>query len=86
MLPRHLIHIDVVSADIDKDYRPQLELTGSIAATLHALAAQLNRRTFPAENKLLSEIARDRTKFAEQAAALNGVSIHPMRLVHGSCS
>ena len=25
---RNLIHIDAVSADIDKDYRPQLELTG----------------------------------------------------------
>ena len=29
-----------------------------------------------------SEIARDRTQFAEHAAALNGVPIHPMRLVH----
>jgi acetolactate synthase-1/2/3 large subunit len=31
---------------------------------------------------LLREVARDRTKFAEQAAALNGLPIHPMRLVH----
>src|SRR5262245_31039472 len=79
---RHLIDIDAVPADIDKDYRPQLELTGSIAATLQALAAQVNRRTFPADAKLFSEIARDRTQFAEQAAALNGVPLHPMRLVH----
>jgi acetolactate synthase-1/2/3 large subunit len=79
---RHLIHIDAVSADIDKDYRPQLELTGDIAATLHALTAQVERKTPSGDTKLLSDIARDRTQFAEHAAALNGVPIHPMRLVH----
>jgi acetolactate synthase-1/2/3 large subunit len=79
---RHLVHIDVVSADVDKDYRPQLELTGDLAATLRALTAQVERNTPSADAKLLSEIARDRTQFAEQAAALNGVPIHPLRLVH----
>jgi acetolactate synthase-1/2/3 large subunit len=79
---RHLVHIDAVSADIDKDYRPQLELTGDIAATVHALAAQVERKTRSADAKLLSEIARDRAQFIAQAAALNGVPIHPMRLVH----
>jgi acetolactate synthase I/II/III large subunit len=79
---RHLIHIDAVPADIDKDYRPQVELTGDIAATLHALAAQVEPKKSSTDAKLLSDIARDRTEFAERAAALNGVPIHPMRLVH----
>ena len=79
---RRLIHIDAVPADIDKDYRPQLELTGDIAATLHALAAQVEPKKSSTDAKLLSDIARDRTEFAERAAALNGVPIHPMRLVH----
>jgi acetolactate synthase I/II/III large subunit len=79
---RHLIHIDAVYADVDKDYRPQLELTGDIAATLRALAAQIERNTPSADAKLLGEIARNRAQFAEQAAALNGIPIHPMRLVH----
>jgi acetolactate synthase I/II/III large subunit len=79
---RHLVHIDTAYADVDKDYRPQLELTGDIAATLRALAAQVERKIPSADAKLLSEIARDRRQFAEQAAALNGVPIHPMRLVH----
>jgi len=79
---RHLIHIDAVPADIDKDYRPELELTGDIAATLHALATQVERKTPSADAKLLSDIARDRTQFAEHAATLNGVPIQPMRLVH----
>ncbi|MFH0342846.1 MAG: acetolactate synthase AlsS [Chromatiales bacterium] len=79
---RHLIHIDAVSADIDKDYRPQLELTGDVAATVHALAAQLERKTPSGDAQFLKDIARDRTQFAEHAAALNGVPIHPMRLAH----
>jgi len=79
---RHLIHIDAVSADIDKDYRPQLELTGDIAATLRALAAQVERKTPSADAQFIKDIARDRAIFAERAAVLNGVPIHPMRLVH----
>ena len=80
---RHLVHIDAVAADVDRDYRPQLELTGDIAATLRALAAQVERKTPSADvQQLLSEIVRDRAQFAEHSAALNGVPIHPMRLVH----
>jgi acetolactate synthase-1/2/3 large subunit len=79
---RQLVHIDAVPAEIDKDYRPQLNLTGDIAATVRALASAIDRRTSSADAKLLHEIARDRTQFAERAAAMNGVPIHPMRLVH----
>lgn len=79
---RNLVHIDAVPADIDKDYRPQIELTGNIAATLRSLVSQVDGATFTAGAELLREVARDRAKFAEQAAALNGVPIHPMRLAH----
>jgi acetolactate synthase I/II/III large subunit len=79
---RHLIHIDAVPADIDKDYRPQLELIGDIAATLEALAAQVEPKNSSVDAKLFDDIARDRREFAERAAALNGIPIHPMRLVH----
>ncbi len=79
---RQLVHIDAVRADIDRDYRPQVELTGDVAATLRALATQVERKPPSADAELLGEIARDRAQFAEQAAAMNGVPIHPMRLVH----
>jgi acetolactate synthase-1/2/3 large subunit len=79
---RELVHIDVVPADIDKDYQPQLELTGDIAATLHALATQLDRKPPSALAELLGEIARDRAQFAQRAAAINSVPVHPLRLVH----
>jgi acetolactate synthase-1/2/3 large subunit len=79
---RQVIHIDVVGADIDRDYRPRVELTGDVAATLRALAGQIERNTPLAGAELLGEIARDRTQFAERAAAMNGVPIHPARIVH----
>jgi acetolactate synthase I/II/III large subunit len=79
---RAVIHIDVASADLDKDYRPQLELIGDIAATLRALAAQIERKSASADAALLGEIMRERQHFAEQARSKNGVPIHPMRLVH----
>jgi acetolactate synthase-1/2/3 large subunit len=77
---RDLIHLDVVPADIDKDYRPQLELTGNIAATIEQLSTRLAEN--PAgSSALLAEIAQDRALFAQRAAAMNGTPIHPMRLV-----
>ncbi len=79
---RQLVHIDAVPADIDKDYRPQLDLTGDIAATLRALTNLVDRKTHSAAADLLRDIAHDRAQFAERAAAMNGVPIHPTRLVH----
>jgi acetolactate synthase I/II/III large subunit len=77
---RDLIQLDVVPADIDKDYRPQLELTGNIAATIKELAMRLEGK-LPANSALLAEIVQGRAIFAQRAAALNGAPIHPMRLV-----
>ena len=78
----NLVHIDAVPSDVDRDYRPQVELTGDIAATLQALASQVKPRTLSSERALLGEIGRDRGEFSKQAASMNGVPIHPMRLVH----
>jgi acetolactate synthase I/II/III large subunit len=80
---RNLVHIDIIPVDIDKNYRPQLELTGNIASTIQGLGTQLERQIAPAADKaILEEIVRDRAVFAERAASLNGIPIHPMRLVH----
>jgi acetolactate synthase-1/2/3 large subunit len=78
---RNLIHIDVLPADVDNDYRPQVELIGNVAATLRALTGQVtNVATGSAE--LLHELAMQRAALAEKAAELNGTPIHPIRLVH----
>lgn len=41
---RKIIHIDVLPADLDNSYQPDVELTGDIAPTLDALAPQIRRR------------------------------------------
>jgi thiamine pyrophosphate-dependent acetolactate synthase large subunit-like protein len=38
---QNLIDVDVLPANIDRDYRPQLQLTGSIAATAQGLTTHL---------------------------------------------
>ena len=79
---RSLIHIDAMPADIDKDYRPEVELTGNVAATVRALTGRLQMAAHAGSAELLREVARERAAFAEKAAASNGTPIHPMRLVH----
>ncbi|MBV8050252.1 MAG: acetolactate synthase AlsS [Acidobacteriaceae bacterium] len=79
---RNLIHIDQTLCDTDRDYHPQIELTGDIAATLQALTAVVKRRGLTSETVFLKEIARDREEFSKVAAAKTGMPVHPMRLVH----
>jgi acetolactate synthase I/II/III large subunit len=79
---RNLIHIDVVPEDVDNDYRPEVELTGNIAATLRALTERITGTTSTASAELLQEVARVRAAFAKLAAGLNGTPVHPARLVH----
>jgi len=79
---RSLIHIDAVAADIDKDYRPEVELTGNVAATLRELTDRLQIVAHAGSAELLQEVAQERAAFAEKAAASNGTPIHPLRLVH----
>ena len=79
---RSLIHIDAVPADIDKDYEPNIELTGNIAATVRALTDRVDGRPLSTFASFLQEVQQDRATFAKKAATMNGTPIHPMRLVH----
>ena len=79
---RNLIHIDEMRSDTDRDYHPQIELTGNIAGSVEALASELTRRKLTSELVLLQEIARDRAEFSRVAAAKTGMPVHPMRIVH----
>ena len=79
---RNLIHIDVVPEDVDNDYRPEVELTGNITATLRALTERITGSTSTTSAEPLQEVARERAAFAKLAVGLNGTPIHPARLVH----
>ena len=79
---RNLVHIDVISADIDNNYRPQVELIGNIGATVAALTDHVNTGGPTGSAELLRKVAIERKALAEKATALNGTPIHPIRLVH----
>jgi len=79
---RNLVHIDVLAADIDRNYRPQVELIGNIGATVAALVDHVNAGGPTRSTDLLREVAIERTALAEKAATLKGTPIHPIRLVH----
>jgi acetolactate synthase I/II/III large subunit len=77
---RDIIHVDVLPSDIDKDYKPVVELTGSISTTLDALTNQVTPRIRGKVAVFLAEMARQRKEFARYAVELHGSPIHPARL------
>jgi acetolactate synthase I/II/III large subunit len=80
---RKIIHIDVLPADLDNDYRPHVELTGDIAQTLDALAPHVKRtETSALSADMLAAIVAKRNALSEEAAKLSGTPIHPLRLIH----
>jgi acetolactate synthase-1/2/3 large subunit len=80
--PREIIHLDILPADLDNSYRPFVELTGDIAATLNALNARLDRtKRSDVASSILKEIESERVELSRESAALNGSPIHPLRLV-----
>ena len=78
---RKLVHLDCVPADPDRDYRPDIELLGDIAATLAALGPLLKSRPQVAQMAFLAEIANDRAQLGAEAAKRTGMPVHPLRLV-----
>ncbi len=79
---RPVIHVDVVPADYDNDYRPAVELIGDIQETLSALASQLDKKPLPAKSAdLLRRIIEDREQMIRQAKEAAGVPVEPHRLV-----
>lgn len=81
--PRTLIHVDMLNADLDSSYSPQVELIGDIAQTLSSLTALLERVELPAAaGNILKVIAADRVQLGRDAALLAGSPIHPLRLVY----
>ena len=80
---REIIHIDVLPADLDNSYQPDVELTGDIAQTLDALAPQIRRIEKSALSaNMLAAIIAERAHLGEEAAKRGGTPIHPLRLVH----
>jgi acetolactate synthase I/II/III large subunit len=79
---RPIVHIDVLRSDIDNSYNPVVELIGDIAATLRLLTTLVSHSGPNAEiQQLLNSIVEERKELATSAKKMNGVPIHPLRLV-----
>jgi acetolactate synthase I/II/III large subunit len=79
---RSIVHIDVLRADIDSAYNPAVELVGDIAATLGLLTSLIsNSGPAPEIQQLLDGIAKERKELAASAGTMNGVPVHPLRLI-----
>ena len=79
---RKIIHIDLLAADLDNSYRPYVELTGDIAATLSSLTSQVARtHRSDLAAMMLKAIAAERAELSRESAARSGTPIHPLRLV-----
>ncbi len=80
---RPIIHLDALPSDIDNSYRPTIELIGNIAATVLTLKPLISRPGIdPTLRLLLNEIAEERQQVARSSASMNGMPVHPLRLVY----
>ncbi|CPR14409.1 acetolactate synthase AlsS [Brenneria goodwinii] len=78
-----LVHIDVLQANIDSAYLPDMELVGDIAATIDSLA-QCISAPLPLSSQsqiILSDRCRQRHDLATRGMNMRGFAIHPLRLV-----
>ncbi len=78
---RTIIHIDHILAAIDRDYRPTLELSGDIGATIAALAQHLAPRADLGGHPLLGAVHRELEDIRARGAALGGMPMHPLRII-----
>ncbi|KFX06084.1 acetolactate synthase [Pectobacterium betavasculorum] len=78
-----LIHIDVLRAEIDSAYRPDIELLGNIAMTVDTLNACINEPFILSADtqSVLQDRQRQRHDLSTRAINMAGFAIHPLRLV-----
>lgn len=78
-----LVHIDVMPAETDSDYLPDVELVGNIADTLDLLTEQIPQRIDLSASavEILEDRRQQRELLAQKGRSLNQFAIHPLRLV-----
>ncbi len=78
-----LVHIDVMPAEADSDYQPDVELIGDIADTVDLLT-DLVPRAFELSTtsaSILADRSEQRRLLAQKGQNLSQFAIHPLRLV-----
>jgi acetolactate synthase I/II/III large subunit len=78
---RSIIHIDNVPSDIDVDYKPTVEIIGSVAASLTVLAQKISPQARFTASPLLETVRRELEEVRARGAAETGTPIHPLRIL-----
>ena len=78
---RSIVHIDNVPSDIDVDYKPAVEITGSIAASLTVLAQKISPQSRFTASPLLEAVRRELEEIRARGVAETGTPIHPLRII-----
>jgi acetolactate synthase I/II/III large subunit len=78
---RSIVHIDNVPSDIDVDYKPTVEIIGSIAASLTLLAQKISPQARFAGSPLPQTVHRELEEIRAKGAAQKGTPIHPLRII-----
>ncbi|SLM61806.1 acetolactate synthase AlsS [Dickeya aquatica] len=78
-----LVHIDVLPAEVESAYRPDVELVGDISITVDMLNQQLRSpiALSSGAQQILAERSQLRHQLATRAINMEGFAIHPLRLV-----
>ncbi|MCL2898272.1 acetolactate synthase AlsS [Brenneria tiliae] len=78
-----LVHIDVLPANIDGAYLPDVELIGDITTTVDALAGCIHAplTLSPQAQAILRDRCQQRRDLATRGMNMRGFAIHPLRLV-----
>ncbi|ATZ93169.1 acetolactate synthase AlsS [Dickeya fangzhongdai] len=78
-----LVHIDVLPAEVENAYRPDVELVGDISITIDTLNEQLSSPIVLSSQSeaILEERRQLRHELATRAINMDGFAIHPLRLV-----
>jgi acetolactate synthase I/II/III large subunit len=79
---RSIVHIDNVPSDVDVDYKPSVEIIGSIAASLAALAQKVSLQARFTASPLLETVRRELEEVRARGAAESGMPIHPLRIIN----
>lgn len=78
---RTLIHVDCIPCEIDASYRPHVELTGDIAASLGALMRELVPQAHVTQSPLLEHVREDLEHIRNQGMQQDGMPVHPLRII-----
>jgi acetolactate synthase I/II/III large subunit len=78
---RSIVHIDNIPSDIDVDYKPSVEIIGSIGASLTVLAQKISPEARFAGSPLLQTVRRELEDVRAKGAAEKGAPIHPLRII-----